>query len=245
MNNIHFVMNSKGGIGKTWVATLLAQYLKKDGKLVACADTDPLTKTFFKFKSLDVAAIEIYENGKINQSKFDPIIENILSTDCDYVIDTGGSTFIDLTKYIEDNNVFGTLHDAGKKVFIHTPIVGGNSAIDSVTGFDNILKIKSSQFKIVVWENEFNELVKTDGNFTLDAILFKSAIKSGKVSGCVKIKYRKDSDTFSADISKMTANFMTFDDVSKSDDFGYMAKNRIKTVMTDLYTELDKLSQIC
>ncbi len=244
MNNIHFVMSSKGGIGKSLVAALLAQYLRENDSSVVCANTDPKMKTFSKFKSLKVADVEIFENGKIQQSKFDPLFEHMHQNTFNYVVDTGGSTFIDLTKYFEDNNVLKDLNDAGKNVFIHCPIVGGATALDSIDGFQDVLKIKDKCFKIIVWENEYTDLVKSEGNFIVESDLFVDAIKSGKVSGVVKIKYRKDSDTFMEDVLKMTAQFMTFDDVSKSTDFKMMSKKRINTVKEDLYTELDKIPQL-
>jgi Mrp family chromosome partitioning ATPase len=40
MRKAHFVLQGKGGVGKTFVASLIAQYLTERGEPVACLDTD-------------------------------------------------------------------------------------------------------------------------------------------------------------------------------------------------------------
>ena len=40
-NTVHFVLQGKGGIGKTYVSTILAQWLKtKSDTVLRCYDTD-------------------------------------------------------------------------------------------------------------------------------------------------------------------------------------------------------------
>ncbi|MGX9935346.1 nucleotide-binding protein [Advenella kashmirensis] len=46
MKTVHFVMQGKGGAGKTFTASILAQYLaQKTGKPIHCFDTDPINKS--------------------------------------------------------------------------------------------------------------------------------------------------------------------------------------------------------
>ena len=53
MKEVHFVTQSKGGVGKSFVAMLLAQYLqdRAEDKLF-CFDTDPDNATFAEYKAL-------------------------------------------------------------------------------------------------------------------------------------------------------------------------------------------------
>lgn len=59
-NTLHFVMQSKGGAGKSVCAILLSQYFveRLDGK-VHLVDTDPNNKTLGAFKALNVDKLEI------------------------------------------------------------------------------------------------------------------------------------------------------------------------------------------
>ena len=40
-STIHLSLQGKGGVGKSLIASILAQYLLKRGKPVRCVDTDP------------------------------------------------------------------------------------------------------------------------------------------------------------------------------------------------------------
>ena len=89
MKQIHFVLQGKGGVGKSFVAALLAQYLKSTGNEVHCYDTDPVNQTFSRYKKLKVEIVKILTehksidvvNGNLKltpfrdnrQSKFDPL----------------------------------------------------------------------------------------------------------------------------------------------------------------------------
>ena len=47
---IHLTLQGKGGVGKSLVATVLAQYLREKGKDVRCIDTDPVNRTFAQYR---------------------------------------------------------------------------------------------------------------------------------------------------------------------------------------------------
>jgi P-type conjugative transfer protein TrbG len=49
---IHLTLQGKGGVGKSLVASVLAQYLKEQGKDVRCIDTDPVNRTFAQYSAL-------------------------------------------------------------------------------------------------------------------------------------------------------------------------------------------------
>ena len=53
-NSVHMVMQGKGGVGKSFIAMLLAQHFKRNGDSVICADTDPVNRTFSKYVGLCV-----------------------------------------------------------------------------------------------------------------------------------------------------------------------------------------------
>ena len=46
---IHLTLQGKGGVGKSLVAAVLAQYLKSAGRDVRCIDTDPVNRTFAQY----------------------------------------------------------------------------------------------------------------------------------------------------------------------------------------------------
>jgi len=48
MATIHFILQGKGGVGKSLIAALLAQYLHGRGLEVYCFDTDPINATLYR-----------------------------------------------------------------------------------------------------------------------------------------------------------------------------------------------------
>ena len=46
MANIHMVLQGKGGVGKSFIAAVLAQFKASKGQKPLCIDTDPINATF-------------------------------------------------------------------------------------------------------------------------------------------------------------------------------------------------------
>lgn len=239
-NEIHFVLQGKGGVGKSFGATLIAQFLARSGKVVCC-DTDPVNATFYQYKSLDVAHFDIAEKGMVVQRSFDKLMQAVLETSTAVVIDNGAASFMPLTKYLAENNIFQIFSEAGKQVYIHSVLTGGQARDDTYNGFAELISKVNSHAKVVVWENEFWGPVLYDGNPITATKLFKEADKAGKIAGIVKITDRSGSDTFTGDVKKMTELHLTLNDVLASEEFNLFEKNRLKTVVGDVFKELDKV----
>ena len=58
--------------------------------------------------------------------------------------------------------------------------------------------------------------------------------------GIVKIS-KRNQDTFGKDVQLMSSNNLTFNEAIQAPEFSLMAKQRIKTVQRDLYTQLDNI----
>lgn len=242
MNNVNSVVQGKGGVGKSLSAVLLAQYLESKGEKVICADTDPVNRTFARYSALDVAAIDIAEGGNVIQRKFDPLVEMILSTDADVVVDSGAATFLPLTRYLAENDIYQIMADHGKTVYIHSILVGGQARSDTYDGLADLLGKVGKSAKVVIWENEFWGKVEFDGVPITASKLYKDADKAGKIAGIVKIVDRSQSDTFTGDIKLMTQSNLTLAQVMESPDFSFLMKNRLKKFVGDVFTELDKVN---
>jgi len=242
MSSIHMVLQGKGGAGKSLIAVFIAQYLQNKGGKVICADTDPVNATFTQYASLDVAHVEIAEGGNVIQRKFDPLMEMIISTDADFVIDNGAATFMPLTRYLAENDIFKIMSEGGKQVYVHTVLTGGQAKTDTYNGFAELLGKVNNFAKVVVWENEFWGKVEYDGHPITASKIFKDADKSGKIAGVVKIIDRSQSDTFVGDMKQMTESHMTLADVMASSDFNFLVKNRLQKVVSGVFTELNKVA---
>lgn len=130
MAEIHFILQGKGGVGKTMLASMLLQAFLSRGKQCLGIDTDPVNASLAAFKALPVKEINILEGdgtGNIDIRAFDMLLEELVNAPSDEVIvvDNGASSFVSLATYIRENDLLATLRDVGHSVIFHSIIVGG------------------------------------------------------------------------------------------------------------------------
>ena len=236
MSAIHIILQGKGGVGKSLVAALLAQYLegKSEGELF-CADTDPVNDTFAKYSAFNAERVKILNADKnIDSRVFDGLIEKLLVHEGDAVIDNGASTFLPLSAYMLENNVIGLLQEAGKQVFIHTVLTGGQSIDDTMIGLNSLITSQSAP--IVVWQNEFFGSVEKDGKKFVESKLFER--NKDRIKGIVTI-HKRNQDTFGKDLELMVSNKLTFSQAMTSDLFTIMPRQRLKQIRNSIFEQLD------
>ena len=99
MRKAHFVLQGKGGVGKTFVASLIAQYLTERGEPVACLDTDQVNGSFQDITALGVRPVRILkdESEEIDIAEMDGMVERILTEDSHFVVDNGATSFVPMS----------------------------------------------------------------------------------------------------------------------------------------------------
>ncbi|WP_338275988.1 conjugal transfer protein TraL, partial [Escherichia coli] len=207
---------------------ILAQYFIDENHMdnIVVGDTDPVNTTTVKVKRLNADLIQITENSKVIQSKFDPMFESMLSISQNtFVIDNGASTFLPLIQYFNDNCVMDMFEDVEQDVYIHTVIVGGQALADTLQGFEELKElVKGSKVKLIVWINEFQGIPALE-NIPLIETKFIEKNKD-VIAGVVVIQDRK-SDAFASDIKELTEKSLTLKEAIESDLFGLMDKSRL------------------
>src|SRR5690242_20251071 len=114
---VHFSLQGKGGVGKSIVASWLAQYFRARSQTLFCIDTDPVNATFSQFKSLAVEHINVLRAGGVNEKQFDHLVERVCAADGTYVVDTGATTFVPLWHYMLEHQLFDFVMNHGRRVF--------------------------------------------------------------------------------------------------------------------------------
>lgn len=238
-NTVHFILQGKGGIGKTFVSTVLAQWIRgKDELPLRCYDTDQENPTFSRYKAMNVKHIPVMADDRtIEAKRFDSLMIDILETEGNCVIDNGANTFSPLMAYLLENDCFAMLQDAGRKVYIHTIVGGGDTLHDTATGF--VSTAKATKVPLVLWENQhFGLLQSATGKQFTESQTF--AEYAQRVKGRVALVPR-NADTFGADIKKMNIARLTLDEVLQNEKFNIMEKQRIKVFFRDIFEQLDKV----
>lgn len=235
--NVHIVLQEKGGIGKSFVANMLLQYLTAQGKPVAGLDTDPSNATLACYESLNVQQLDIMEGNRINIKLFDELIMLIHSTDEDYVIDIGSSNFIGFNEYAVSQNIYSLIESLGPKVYLHIIVVGGEAKGQTLVGLNKIVSNDVPNDSVIIWENE--HFGKIDENMrVLESVGIKEI--SEKIHGGVILE-QVNNDLEGDDLRAMQKKHYTFEDIKESDSFNFVEKLRLNEFRKKLWEKLDNL----
>ena len=152
---LHFVLQGKGGVGKTMAALLLSQVITDKGEPVMCIDTDPVNASFSNLSSLPSDRVSIFNGNKVDTKALDVFTERLLTEDANFVIDNGASSFVPVSHYLLENDVSAMLVQEGRLPVVHVIITGGPGMLDTLKGLSSILEDFPPNVRIVVWLNEF------------------------------------------------------------------------------------------
>lgn len=161
--NVHIVCQGKGGVGKTFVCWLLAQFLleRNGSDQVLCADTDPVNKSFAAFHGLKVHTIDLFgeDHRNVEPGDFEKLFEFIqLSDKTDLVIDTGASNFVPFQTFLSMDRADQMLADTNCNLILHVPICGGENRQECVSRLEILINdVPNARF--VVWINNFPTIV--------------------------------------------------------------------------------------
>lgn len=234
---VHFSLQGKGGVGKSVVASWLAQYFRSKDLFVTCIDTDPVNATLTQFKDLNAEHLNVLKAGGINEKQFDALVERVCSREGIYIVDTGATTFVPLWHYMLEHQLFRFLVDQGRRVFVHLVVTGGQGMQDTLAGFKRVAETAPDK-SIVVWLNEYFGEVERDGKRFEDLQLAQQF--AAQLAGAVLIRER-NRNTFGDDIKLMLQGFLTFDAAIRSEQFGLVSKQRLTIVRRDLFDQLDNV----
>ena len=239
-NTIHFVLQAKGGIGKSFVSTLLAQHVLAETGAVRCFDTDQENTTFTHYQALGVQHVAVTNQSRLIDPKgFDALMEALLTEQGNFVIDTGANTFSNFLAYMVENEVFPMLEGAGKTTYIHTIVGGGDTLADTANGFHAIAQ-KVTGTRLVLWFNEhFGDIKTAEGKPFTDTQAYKQC--AAKLSGEITL-YRRNVATYGEDIRKLNMKRHTIAQALASTEYSLMEKQRIKTFSRDVFGQLKALA---
>ncbi|ALR06314.1 conjugal transfer protein TraL (plasmid) [Xylella fastidiosa subsp. pauca] len=236
MAKIHITLQGKGGVGKSFVAVNTAQYKVHKSQKPLCVDTDPVNATFAGFQSLNVHRLEIMEGDEINSRHFDVLVQMIASATDDVIIDNGASSFVPLSHYLISNQVPTLLHEMGHQIIVHTSITGGQTLLDTMSGFAEIARQFPHETAIVVWLNPYWGPVEHDGKSFEQMKAYKD--HKDRVSAIIQIPTLKK-ETYGIDLTEMLQERLTFDEAIASPSRTIMVRQRLKIIRDQIYAQLD------
>lgn len=239
MTHVHFVLQGKGGVGKSFVASLLQQHFLDKGTAVRGIDTDPVNATFSRYKAFNATHLQIMKDNEFVPTEFDTLSEWIMEADKDsvFVVDNGAATFVPLCAYLVENNLISFLKEQKIEVTLHTVLTGGQALDDTIDGLKSLLA-HFPQTQICIWINEYFGKPEKNGKSFEESKLYKENIE--QIHGLVRIK-KVTEGTFGKDLEQMLNNKLSFEEAIASPEFKVMAKQRLKMTWQDLNGQLSQL----
>lgn len=233
---INIVLAGKGGVGKSMVASCLAQYFITLNRAAYCANVNPLSLGFNYCDDFDVDQINILnKHSDFEMRKFDRLVEKLIEHSGDSVIDTGGATYLAILGYFERNEVIALLKAHGKRIIIHAPMAGGSGLEPSFRGLRTLLQLGVS---VVVWKNEYYGSIVENGRPLEQSEIFCAA--GDQIIGVVDL-FPADPDTHGKDILLMLKEGWTFAGVATIPEVKLMQKRRYCRAWRKVTAKLDQL----
>ena len=238
MAKIHFVLQGKGGVGKSMIAAVLAQYLTEHDRQPMCIDTDPVNATLAGYTALPVRRIELMEGDEINPRKFDAMVELIAPAQADVIVDNGAASFVPLASYLISNQVPVLFQDMGHELIVHTVITGGQALQDTMTGFVNLVEQFPAECQFAVWLNPYWGAVEFEGK-TFEQMRAYTANKD-RVSAIIHIPTLK-AETYGRDLEDLLRTRRTFAEALEDPDLTIMTRQRLKIVQRQIFEQLNSV----
>ena len=238
MATLYITLQAKGGVGKSYVSSILAQYLKEAGYPVRCIDTDTTNPTLLRYQPLQTEYLQLSEDHVINPRALDQLVETVSSADAEtrFIVDVGSNGFQTLMAYEVENGVFDLLAELGSQVIINAVIAGGPDAAETLSGTRATLE--NTTAPALLWLNAHLGPLEHNGKAIQDLDLLKS--HADRLIGTVSL-HRHTAATFGKDVEKMLKRRLTFDEAIAQ--FDLMPRTRIKRIKQELWTQLDRVFQ--
>lgn len=161
---LHFVLQGKGGVGKTVAALLLSQCIAERGEPVICVDTDPVNASLSSLSPITPERISIFSGKKVDTRSLDLFTERLSTEDAHFVIDNGASSFVPVSQYLIENDVATILIETQRQPVVHVVVTGGPGMLDTMKGLASILQDFPASVRVVVWLNEyFGPIINANG----------------------------------------------------------------------------------
>jgi cellulose biosynthesis protein BcsQ len=240
MAKVHLTMGAKGGIGKSFIAALMAQYLIDnvvDCKPV-CIDLDFKNKTFSRYTGLDVNLLDVESNGDIDKSKFDVFINHIDSAAPDdiMIVDTGGNIYLALTDYLNSNAVLDLLVEMGNIIVMHVPVMSGADMFPTLNTLNELVRSTPAAVKAAVWINQKSGRVEYNGKTFEESDTYEEL--KDRIAAIRYIPlWRPD---MQVNVAAMLEEAITFKAALTSPAYDLMGRQRLKMAQRYLYTAIER-----
>jgi len=229
MSTIHFVGGEKGGVGKSVVARILAQYLIDSNMPFIGFDTDRSHGALLRFYA-DYASPTVIENYE----SLDTIIETaVAQPEQRIIVDLAAQTHYPLADWIDTSGVLELAEELGITLYYWNVMDSGKDSVDLLA---KLLDYYGSRFNYVLVQNQLR-----DESFTT---LEFSGVKDRALD--INAKVINIKRLYTPVMTKIDANSLSFwaarnRDSEHLNTLGLLDRQRVKMWLNHAYNQIDLL----
>lgn len=236
MSKLFITLQAKGGVGKSYVSSILAQYLQDANLSVHCIDTDTTNPTLRRYKPLNCQYLNLATDHVINPRAFDELVEIVSGAPHDrhFVVDVGSNGFQPFMAYAVENDLFSVLESLGVNVIVNSVVAGGPDTDETLSS--TLAVLEYTHVTTLIWLNAHLGALEFKHRPIQHLDLF-DPFKS-RILGWVTLpKYA--ATTFGQDIEHMLKERWTFNETLER--LTLMPQMRIRKAKRDLWSQLDQV----
>jgi len=239
LKQCHTIMQGKGGAGKSFVASLICQHYQLSKMAYQAIDLDPVNRTLTAFKGVRAKPWDVMAEGKnlkIDPRRFDLLVEEIIASETDVIIDTGSTSFIPFNEYLIEQDITNLLLASGVETVIHCVLRGSSSLVDTINGLNSLCANHSEDStRIHVWLNEADGPIAKDGKEFEEMKVFKKWTE--RIEGVIRIP-EQTNELYAGDLKEMLGNNLTFQESINSSNTRIVAKQRLRQMQDEMQSQM-------
>jgi hypothetical protein len=232
VSSLHFIGGEKGGVGKSVVARLLAQYFIDNDRSFTGFDTDRSHTSFTRFYE-DYASpvvVDSYEGLDLIVGTLEEAID--AGTETNVIVDLAAQTAAPLSRWIHDSDLFAVLQEMGVNVYFWHVADAGKDSVDLL---DRLVQTFNGAPHYVVVKN----LGRGSDFSQLDA---SPALAKAVSLGAQVIVLPQLHEASMRKIDRQNASFWAAVNTRNTPDaLGLMERQRVKTWLAKAYDTLRAL----
>ena len=239
MPSLYITLQAKGGVGKSYVSSTLAQYFIERGRQVRCIDTDTTNPTLLRYDSLNCDYLALSQDNVVNPRAFDHLVERLASVPADthVVVDVGSNGFQAFMAYAVENDLFAMLQSLGVRVVLNAVIAGGPDAAETLHSTQALLEHTTTlALPTLIWLNAHLGSLEFNRQPIVEMELFR--IHAARLLGWVTLP-QYTAQTFGQDVEHMLKQRWTFQEAHER--LTLMPQMRLLKVKEALWVQLDRV----
>ncbi len=236
---VHTMGTQKGGAGKSFICSLLAQAYHRTGRAeeVECIDTDPAQGTFAEYAALGATRWNVIVGEDLDRGRLDPLLSRALETRKSFVIDSGSTSAQPMLTHIVSTGFAEDLAAEGKQLVVHAVLDAGQLST-TVVNLDYILQRFPAPTAVVVWLNEFRgPILSASGKPFEETPVYQS--HKERFRAVIRVP-RIDGLTTSA-VQKLIDGRLTFAEAVDHPGIDRYVRKRLKTIADQVFPSIEAL----